>query len=60
LANSFHLLPEESSVYKVSPVVGGFYLIDFSKMREIVSKGEKEGVFFVEKIQNRFLRRSKQ
>lgn len=60
LADSFHLIPEESVVYKVTPALGGFYLSDFSKMREIVSKGEKEGVFFLEKTQNKFLRRSKQ
>ena len=60
LASSFHLIPEESSVYKVTPSLGGFYLSDFSKMREIISKGEKEGVFFVEKLQNKFLKRSKQ
>ena len=59
LADSFHLIPEESSVYKISPSLGGFYLSDFSKMREIISKGKKEGVFFVEKLQNRFLQRSK-
>ena len=60
LADSFHLIPEESSVYKITPSLGGFYLSDFSKMREIISKGEKEGVFFVEKLQNKFLRRSRQ
>ena len=60
LADSFHLIPEESSVYKITPSLGGFYLSDFSKMREIISKGEKEGVFFVEKLQNKFLKRSRQ
>jgi len=60
LADSFHLIPEESSVYKIAPSLGGFYLSDFSKMREIISKGKKEGVFFADKMQNRFLKRSQQ
>lgn len=60
LADSFHLIPEESSVYKIAPSLGGFYLSDFSKMREIIAKGKKEGVFFAEKLQNKFLRRSRQ
>ncbi len=60
LADSLRLIPEESSVYKVIPSVGGFYLSDFSKMREIISKGRKEGVFFAKKLQNRFLKRSQQ
>ena len=60
LADSFRLIPEESSVYKVTPSVEGFYLSDFSKMREIISKGRKEGVFFAKKLQNKFLQRSKE
>ena len=59
LAASSHLIPEEPSVYKITPSLGSFYLSDFSKMREIISKGEKEGVFFAEKLQNKFLQRSK-
>ena len=58
LADSFRLVPEESFLYKITPSLGEFYLSDFSKMREIISKGRKEGAFFAKKLQNKFSQRS--
>ena len=54
LQNSFQLFSKALPPYVkvISPNLKGFYLDDFSKIKNIILIGEKEGDFFIKNLQN--------